>query len=398
MTKVIYIDHSPKFSGAEKVLLNLLALIKKSGAGYAPVLVCPAGSDIVEYFEREGVEIDAAEMKWFTRKAGLGEMLSYALSVFSFSAALVRKIRKHEAAIVQANTFISALYALMPAMITGRPLVWYMYDILEVDLFNKLFVRLAGFGAHTIICASGAVKKRLLEFGVDGKKCVVIHNSILEQESGGGVPKAGNVRAGLGVPEGSPLVGMIGQITSWKGQAVFVESVPAVLREFPSARFVVVGDTMSQYDREYKESVERLIEKEGLKDRVILAGFRKDIPAVMGSLDIVVHASIRPDALPTVILEAMFMEKPVVATDVGGVPEIIDDGRSGFVVPPGDPAAMAEAVLKLLRDKALRENMGRQGKRVLLERFRAEDYLQRVTGVYGKILGKNKFQENLTHG
>ncbi|CAG0983380.1 partial Alpha-D-kanosaminyltransferase, partial [Anaerolineae bacterium] len=143
---------------------------------------------------------------------------------------------------------------------------------------------------------------------------------------------------------------------------------------------------------------ERLIDKEGLGGKVILAGFRKDIPAVMGSLDVVVHASIRPDALPTVILEAMFMGKPVVASNVGGVPEIIEDGRSGFIVPPADPSALSAAMSKLLRDKALRERMGEQGRRTLLANFRAEDYLRKVFGLYSELLGENKFQEKLTHG
>lgn len=386
MSRIIFIDHSPKFSGAEKVLLNLLSLIKSSGSGIDPVLVCSRGSDIAEYFRKEGVEIDSSEMKWFTRKAGLGEMLSYFLSLARFSAALVKKIKRHDAAIIQPNTFISAIYSVIPAMLTGRPVVWYMYDILDVDLFNKLFVRFAAFGAKKIICTSGAVKKSLLEFGVDERKCVVIHNSILEQGSVG-KPDSKGVRSSLGVPEDAPLVGIIGQITSWKGQLVFVEAATAVLKEFPTARFVIIGDTMSPFDKEYKESIERLIEKEGLRGRVVLAGFRKDIPAVMGSLDVIVHASVKPDALPTVILEAMFMEKPVVATNVGGVPEIIDDGESGLIVPPGDKAAMASAIGKLLGDKVLRERMGRSGKKTLLSRFRAEDYLRKVFGVYRELLG-----------
>jgi len=397
MTRIIYIDHSPKFSGAEKVLLNLLGLMKKSGTGITPVLVCPEGSDIVEYFRKEGVETDPSGMEWFTRKAGPLRMLVYALSLVRFSASLAGKIRKHDAAIVQPNTFISAIYSVIPAALTRRPVVWYMYDILDVDLFNKLFVRFAAFGARKIICASGAVRKRLLEFGVDESKCVVIHNSILEQGSSD-KPDSKSVRPSLDVPEDAPLVGIIGQITSWKGQAVFVEAAPAVLREFPSARFVIVGDTMSPHDREYKESIERLIEKEGLGGKVMLAGFRKDIPSVMGSLDIVVHASVRPDALPTVILEAMFMGKPVVATSVGGVPEIIEDGLSGLIVPPADPGALSKAVLRLLADRALRERMGAQGRKTLLEKFRPEDYLKKVLGVYGQLLGENKFQEKLTHG
>lgn len=390
MTKIIYIDHSPKFSGAEKVLLNLLDLVKKSEPGISPVLVCPAGSDIVDYFKKAGIEIDPAEMVWFTRKAGLTRIFSYGLSVVSFSASLLKKIKKHDARIVQTNTFISALYAVIPVWLARRKMVWYMYDILDVDLVNKVFVRFAAFGADRIICASGAVKKRLVEFGVDEKKCAVIHNSILEQEAGC-APQA-SVRAGLGVPEDAPLVGMIGQITPWKGQEVFVKSIPEVLEKFPSARFVLVGDIMGPFDREYKEGIEKLIEREGLGDRVILAGFRKDIPAVMGSLDVVVHASIRPDALPTVILEAMFMEKPVVATAVGGVPEIIDDNESGLLVPPDDPVAMANAISRLLGSKIFCANLGRQGKRTLLEKFKPETYLKKVTGIYRELLDEKKIR------
>lgn len=391
MPNIIYIDHSPKFSGAEKVLLNLLRLIKVREKGYSPVLVCQAGSDIIEYFSREGIVTETTRMRWFTRKAGFIERVSYAFSLISFSVFLLKEIKKYDARIIQANTFISALYALIPLKISGRPMVWYMYDILDQNLFNKIFIRLAGRGSDSIICASEAVKKRLVEFGVDEKKCKVIYNSILEQ--GQDHAAKGDFRKELGVPDGVPLVGMIGQITRWKGQSVFIESMPFIAKDFPSARFVLVGDVMNDFDREYKAEIESAVARKGLGDRVIMAGFRKDIPSVVSGLDIVIHASIKPDALPTVILEAMFMGKPVVATDVGGVPEIVDDGVSGFVVPPNDPKGLADAVCRLLGDETLRSKMGRDGKRAFLDKFKPEAYLENVMKVYRDLLNKAEGQK-----
>lgn len=154
-----------------------------------------------------------------------------------------------------------------------------------------------------------------------------------------------------------------------------------------SARYIV-GDIMHDSERGYKFEMERLIERHNLKERVILTGFRKDVFSILGNLDIIVHASIEPESLGMVILEAMSMEKPVVATNVGGVPELIVDGVNGFLVPPNNPERLAEAVCILLKNPNLMIKMGKEGKRIVSEKFNSDINIEKLNGVYKDLLEK----------
>src|SRR3972149_372532 len=379
MVKVIYIDHSPKLYGAEKVLLNLLSMINKKEI--SPIVVCPKESELIELFKGEGIIVETTAMPWFTKKAGPIELILYFVHLISFSIFLWKKIITYRIEVIHANTFIAALYSIIPAKVARKPLVWHMHDILAPGLFNKIFIKLAGLGADSIICVSGAVKRRLVEFGVDAQKCFFVYNATVVRAGLENAPDK-SFKKEFNLPDDAHLIGMIGQIRKGKGQAIFIKAVPEIMKHFPSARFVIVGDIMHNLDQEYKSYIQRLIESLNLKEKVILTGYRRDVDFIMGALDAVVLAAIEPDSLPTVILEAMSREKPVVASNVGGVPEIVVDGVNGFIVSPGDSGKLAEAVCKLLQDPGLMQKMGQEGKKILSEKFVPEANIEKVIRIY----------------
>jgi glycosyltransferase involved in cell wall biosynthesis len=159
------------------------------------------------------------------------------------------------------------------------------------------------------------------------------------------------VRDELGIPVGVPLVGTVGNLTAKKAHAMFLEAVGLARRTIPSLRAVVVG-------RGPLESVLRRRAGElGLQDAVIFAGYREDAPRVASAFDVFVLSS-RHEGLPVSLLEAMSTERPVVATSVGGVPEVVRDGREGILVPPGDAAALAAGIARLVGDGELRRRLG----------------------------------------
>jgi glycosyltransferase involved in cell wall biosynthesis len=138
----------------------------------------------------------------------------------------------------------------------------------------------------------------------------------------------------------------VGNINRFKGYTCFVEAAAAIKRQVPSARFVIVGRKLDT-DPGYWDQLRQLTEQLGLRQDIVFTGFREDIPAILSALDVFVLASIKESG-PLALLEAMAMKVPVVATDVGAVSEMVWDGRTGFVVPPRDPGAIANAVMKYL--------------------------------------------------
>jgi glycosyltransferase involved in cell wall biosynthesis len=165
-------------------------------------------------------------------------------------------------------------------------------------------------------------------------------------------------RAELAVAPDEALVGVFGRLQRWKGQDVFVAAAAEILRARPATRFVVVGGSVFGLEPEFFDSLKQAAAALGVGDRMRFTGFRNDVPRLMAACDVVCHSSRVPEPFGLVVLEAMVLGRPVVATAGGGPSEIIASPELGVLVPPEDPGAMARAVIGLLDDPARRHAMG----------------------------------------
>jgi glycosyltransferase involved in cell wall biosynthesis len=155
------------------------------------------------------------------------------------------------------------------------------------------------------------------------------------------------------------------------------------LREIPDAMFVFAGDGPQ------KRNILNKIEGLGLRERVYMLGLRRDIPNILDSIDLFVLPTLQ-EALGTSFIEAMAMEKPVIGTKVGGVGEVIKDGVNGYLVEPENPSALAAAMVRALKDRKGARNMGREGRKMVLEQFTVEKMCERIHALYLSLLrGKN---------
>lgn len=192
------------------------------------------------------------------------------------------------------------------------------------------------------------------------------------------------LRAELGIPEGVPIVGKVGRLAPEKGHHLFLQAAAIVLREFPEARFLSVGRGRSRAE------LEALIGRLGIGERVILTGFRTDVPDIVALFDVFCLTPTAGESLGTSILEAFCMEKPVVATRVGGTGESVHDGETGFLIEPAPEAeqveAIARAIVRLLRDPELRVRMGRAGRELVERRFSPVELAQKTEQVYRRAL------------
>ena len=190
----------------------------------------------------------------------------------------------------------------------------------------------------------------------------------------------GHPPADLEIPPGAPIVTYVANLREDKGHLCLVEAVRAVAAEFPEVRFLFIG-------RENAEAVpvRRRIRELGLERHILLTGSRRDVAGILGASSLAAHPG-EQEGLSNAILEAMAAGIPVVASGVGGNPEAVEDGETGRLVPPGDPAALASAILDLLRDPDRAVAMGRAGRERARERFSLEGMVTAVEETYLELL------------
>lgn len=192
-------------------------------------------------------------------------------------------------------------------------------------------------------------------------------------------PGRRRLRDDLGASEKAPLVGLVGRLVPIKAPGLFLEAAQAVLKTVPDAIFVLVGDG------ELRAPLKRQANEQRLRERVRFTGWRSDLAEVYGALDLVVCCSLN-EGTPVSVIEASAAGKPVVGTRVGGMPSVIQDGVTGLLVPPGDPAALAEAMARILTDPDLARDMGRAGSAFSRERFGSERMVTQVKDLYRSLL------------
>lgn len=196
-------------------------------------------------------------------------------------------------------------------------------------------------------------------------------------------PPDPKLRAELGIPEGVPVIGKVARLAPEKGHHLFLRAAAIVLKEFPEARFVCVGKGRSQ------PAIEALARELGIERNVVLTGFREDVPDIVALFDIFTLTPTSGESLGTSILEGFCMEKPAIATEVGGTGESVRDGQTGFLIKAAPEetqiAQIAEAMLRLLRDPALRKQMGQAGRAMVLEEFSPRNLAARCNEIYQRL-------------
>ncbi len=240
--------------------------------------------------------------------------------------------------------------------------------------------RWAAARIDALVCMTSAVKEHCLRCGLRGRTTEVIYDALDETAF---VPQrdAATVRAELGIANGAPCVGVVGNIQEWKGQTVLVDAMARVVTAVPKARGLIIGG-VHRAGATYNERLQDRIRELHLEYTLSVTGFRPDVADVMNALDVIVHTSVRAEPFGRVILEGMLLGKPVVASAAGGVPELIQDGDTGFLTPPGDAARLAERLIPLLQDAALRRQIGQRAQAWARRQFGLQRHVEAMSAVY----------------
>jgi glycosyltransferase involved in cell wall biosynthesis len=223
-----------------------------------------------------------------------------------------------------------------------------------------------------VIAVSKAIASVMEADGFPRERLSLVYEGVPDRGPAAG---GGEALRALGIPEGAPVVGNVAALTGHKDHATLLDAAAIVLRRRPDARFVIVGEGPR------RRELEARAREGGLEGRVVFAGFRTDVDRLLPAFDLFCLSS-RLEGLGTSLLDAMAFGLPIVATAAGGIPEAVEDGVTGLVVPVRDPGALAHGLLGLLEDPERRRRLGDAGRRRFRDRFTADRMVEETLRVY----------------
>jgi glycosyltransferase involved in cell wall biosynthesis len=229
------------------------------------------------------------------------------------------------------------------------------------------------------IAASDAIRRILVSSGVEESRAVTVHEGI-DVDRAAATPPV-NVHEAFWLPHGCPVVGNVAALVPHKGQRYLIEAAHLVAQQIPDARFIILGEG------ELRDHLAHLVREHRLEKHVLLPGFRTDVIGCIKGFDLFVLSSVT-EGLGTSLLDAMACGRPIVATRAGGIPEVVVDGTTGALVEPRDHHALAEEIVRLLRDAPLRQRMGQAGLARVRERFTLERMVAGTAAVYAAVAGR----------
>lgn len=381
LPRTVFVNHSAEPGGGELALLDLV----RDTPGARVLLF--ADGPFAAMLEAAGVTpqlVEAGAVLDIRRDDGLLASLAKAPALAALTLRLARALRAGD--VIYANSQKAFVATALAAPLARRPLIWHLHDILTASHFSgpirRVAVALSNRVARAVIANSEATAEAYRAAG--GRRPVtVVHNGIdprpfdaLDRD---------RQRAALAAAIGSgdaPILGLFGRLAPWKGQHVAIEA----LARTRDAHLVLIGGALFG-EHEHQAALRRQVDASGLDGRVHFLGFRSDVPALMAGVDLALHCSTAPEPFGRVIAEAMMAGVPVIATAAGGALEIVEDGRSGLLVPPGDAAALAAAIGTLLGDRVGTARLAEAGRARARAHFGLDASVARIHAVVAAVGG-----------
>jgi glycosyltransferase involved in cell wall biosynthesis len=379
---VLFVDHAGVMGGAQHSLLDIAEAHRERSA----VALLEDGP-FAAALEARGVRvvrIDGGAALRSIKKTSVFPGVGSLSAVARMARDVARVAEPY--GLLYANSPKSFLVAALAGTIARRPVVWHLRDILGQGHFSAANVRavvsVANWRAARVVANSRATADAFVAAGGKPSLVTVVHNGIDPAPFDAlGPNTCREVRAELGIPAEAFVVGCFSRLHPWKGQSVVLDAVTPML----GVHALVVGGALFSGEAPYEAELRARAELPSLAGRVHMLGARDDVPRLIAACDVVVHASVLAEPFGRVLVEAMLAGRPVVATNAGGVPEVVTDGETGVLVPPGDARALGEAIDALRQDPARRSALARRGAVHAREHFSRDAMLAGVRRVIDEV-------------
>jgi glycosyltransferase involved in cell wall biosynthesis len=357
--------------GAERVAMEIATRLDQSRF---ESLFCAsrywegARSDLVQDAERR---MDEAGVRYF----GLGRRSSTDLYRW---LSLRRILRRERVDVLHAHMFGSNVGGTVIGRLARVPVIVaheHTWSFKGRPLRRFVDREVIGRGSSVFIAVSRDDQRKMIEIErVNPEKVLHVPNGIAPPPP----PSGADVRAELGIPAGAPVIGTVSVLRPQKALDVFIRASAELLRDDPDLRVLLAGDGP------LKGELTELVHGLGVQDRLLMLGYRSDSPDVMAALDVAVSSSAF-EGSPLAVMEYMESARPIVATRVGGVPDLIEDGVHGLLVEPGDVTGLAAAIRRMLADPEAARRMGEAARERRRREFTVELMVRRLEALYGRL-------------
>ena len=310
------------------------------------------------------------------------------LAALAQQARLTRHIRRRRIHIVHAYNFYGNVFATPPARLVAPVVIASIRDRAPyLTRMQKRVQRYACQFADCVLVNAEAVREWLIGDGYDPSKIAVIRNGV-DLTRFDDLPSPVTLRRELGLPDATPIVGVVSRLSRLKGLEQFLEAAAIVRSCVPTVRFLVVGET-NPMDRQYLRELQEYAARCGVAEHVTFTGLRTDVPAMLAGFTVSVMPSLN-EALSNVVLESMAAGAPTVATRVGGTPEAVIDGVTGILVQPADSAALADAIVHLLNNPNLAAQLGCAARAHIADHFSVRRMVRATEDLYTDLLERKQ--------
>jgi len=365
---ILYLINTPDIKGGGEIsLLNLLNKLDRNL--YNPIAICPGEGGMSLKIRKIGIDVCIVPMR----------QLRYfnIVSLINGIRSIIGVINNYKIDLIHANGSRCMIYGGIAGRLKGIPVIWHVRIVEKDRLLDRFLAMLAG----KIIVISNSVKNRFI-YLKNREKISIVYNGVDINDFNPDKVSGDSIKSEFSITSDDIVIGTISQFIHMKGLEIFIEAAKFIIEQVGNVRFLIVGDRVG--DNAYERKLKGLVKDLGIENKVIFTGYRQDIKNVIASMDIFVLAS-TGEGFGRVLIEAMALEKPVVAANSGGIPEIISDGKTGILVPEKDSQTTASAVVKLINEKGLRERMGIAGRKRVEEMFTIERHTREIEEHYSKI-------------
>ncbi len=390
--KILFYNHTGTVSGAERVLLMILGRLDRDR--YEPVVVCPENSRLMNMTRAAGVKTRGLQVLEARFTWRIDRIFRYLLSFAQVIRTARYVVQDEEPDAIHANSIRAGLVMSAATLGLRVPVIWHAHDILpRHPLSTAIRLFACTTSQNRILAVSHAVADRfrgvLLRTLTHRVPITVIHNAVDLERFQPNADAGEEIRRELDLSATQPVVGIVGQLTPRKGQLELIEAFAQVAGEIPDSLLLIIGEPLFNRDEEYAKKLKQVAQSLGIADRVCFLGNRDDVPNVMQGLDVlVVNSHQEPFALT--VLEGLASGTAVLATAVGGTPEMVRHGENGYLVSGRDRAELSDAILTLLRDKNLRGQLGRNGRYDAIAKFSIERFMKEIESIYRRVFESGK--------
>lgn len=389
--RVMLFDHTAQLGGGEIALYDLVRFFNRTLV--TPIVVLAAEGPLADKLRQLGnvqvivLPISSSVLKSKKDSLGVGTLmqLGNVLRSCAYILKLAGLIRRYKVHLVHTNSLKSDILGGIAGRIAGRRVIWHIRDRIEKDYLPAKVValmrKLARILPVYVIANSTATLATVhLDSKIPGR-AIASGVDMTKFETG--------ATSATSAQTNHPLIGIVGRLCPWKGQHIFLQAAAILHRSWPAVRFQIIGAALFE-EQFYVDELKALTAELDLTDVVEFTGFRSDVNMLIQQLTVLVHASTTGEPFGQVIVQGMAASKPVVATNGGGVPEIVVDGVTGYLVPMGDAAAMASSINTLLAAPEEAAEMGRKGRERILQKFTIESSARAVEEVYAAVADPKK--------